>query len=309
MRHPYLAKFAILAVATLAVPVILSRALQVTGLGATELLAKTYFVLSPVLEPLLKFSGIVGTSPHVNGIYGVFLLFYLAALLGSLQGARLRLRQYSVLNTVLGAARQASQKRWFILLGLSVAGAASIALSPVIPVSSLETLLLNCGRLAAVLGLGAAVFVSAMFSWQHYILNKKAALESRDSKLEHPIYVAFVAELIHAIGTTSRIPMPYEMELTLSQLCELAEHSHSTEFGHDDLGDLCEKAITLFAHGELTTLPDLLAAKKLYYSIDPASFFDIATELQQRIESPEAAAKHPTRPVVPLIKDIDTSLA
>ncbi len=309
MRHPYLAKFAIVAVATFALPVIISRVLQVIGVGTAELLAKTYFLMSPALDPLLKASGILTVSPYLGGIYGILVIFYLQALFSSAGGLRTRLRQNELTNTILGAAKQATRSRWLALLALSVIGTLGISLSPAIPVTGLETLLINCGRLAAFVGLSATALVSAMFSWQHYILSRKARHETIENKLEHPIYLAFTAELIHAIGTNNRIPEPYELEVTLSELRDLASQSHNDQFNHGDLAKLTEQALELFLSGELKTLPDLFSVKKLYHRPDPSALFDIATELQQRIEGTKPEPDAPELLPVPLIKDSDTSLA
>lgn len=280
-------KFATLTAMAFALPTLALQALTVTGTSAAEVLAKSYSIVAPLLEPLLKLSGTFTPSAYVGGMYALFLFFYIQALFKAADGFRLRHSQYDLLARVLGAASRTARKYWLILMTLSLAGMVAIGLLPQIPVTDLETLLLNCGRLGAFLGLGVVTAGAAMLSWQQYTIRKKAAAEAGSLTLEHPIYVALVAEMIQAIGKNDRIPLPYELEFILSQLRELAELSHSRQFEHGDLGPICHKAISLFVNGRLNTLPDLFAAKKLFYRPDPSALFDIAAEIQQRIGTPE----------------------
>lgn len=294
LRHPFLLRFTAFSLAALAVPAIGLKALEQFSGSTAELLARVYYATSPVLDPLLKMAGILAPPPWLGSLYLLFLLVYSQALITMAEGTLARFRRNARLYLAWGPFRHRNIGTWLAALGLCVGGAAGISLAPAFAATDLSTILLACGRLAAFAGLTLGGILSVMLIAQQSLLARKSAAERASLKKTSPaIYVAFVAELVQFIGQEQRLPHPSELELTLSQLQEMAAVTHEHLFDHAALAPLCQQGLTAFADGALETMPDLHAALRLYYRPDPGALFDVAAELEKRIASAETAETEP----------------
>lgn len=99
-----------------------------------------------------------------------------------------------------------------------------------------------------------------------------------------PLCLALAAELVQACGRTGAAPTVEALTQTLTMLQTAARLTHSGNGTWSDLGALSHRALDLFAAGQLTSLPDINAAKQLYARKGQGLLDPLAEELATKLQ-------------------------
>ncbi len=273
------------------------------------LLRLLYEITAPFVDILLKLAGVLRVDNAVyNGVLTVFLFFLVKALANLAGLTRLAIFSIEHLDTSIGYIKRRVHTPW-------LAGSAFLLLlaaltnfwPPLIVVDPLTRVVVDCSRILFVVGGCAGSLATLMIgldlrqSWlrggarssdlpKTPRIRKKPVLRVIETPAPvkpettvNPVYLALAAELVQACGRTGAPPTVEGLTATLGMLQKAARLTRADTSPDSDLAGLSHRTLELFTSGQLKTLPDLKAAKRLYDRKGAGVLNPVAAELAARL--------------------------
>lgn len=285
----------------------LSSVSKYTGMTLSGL-DPVYTVLAPILGPVLRALKIYISTGSMGVLTGFFGLLFIRNLFMLRPLHQAYMEQIDLIEQAYGAVNKPAHRLWyglsvfFLVCSLSLTGLPSW-----IAQGELTQLLMNMLRVGLFLGCGFASLSSFLLgrrlhlSWRRFKagfvkqpvddshLQARSSADSESwitAEADEGLFIALAAEMVQNMGSRRQLPDYSQIQHALGELQAAARMTHSRQFDHSNLDDLCQKACDLLASGELKTLPNLQTAEQIYTHSDAGRLFDLAEELRNKLASP-----------------------
>lgn len=273
------------------------------------LLRLLYEITAPFVDILLKLAGVLRVDNAVyNGVLTVFLFFLVRGLVSLAGYTRLVIFSIEYLDTSIGYIKRRVHGKWLAGSAFLLLLAALTNLWPPLIVPDPPTrVVVDCSRILFVVGGCAGCLATLMIgldlrqSWlrggaqspdapQTPRIRKKPVLRVietpkpvKSENAVNPVYLALAAELVQACGRTGAPPTVEGLTTTLGMLQKAARLTRADTSPDGDLAGLSRRTLELFTSGQLKTLPDLKAAKRLYDRKGAGVLNPVAAELAAKL--------------------------
>ena len=243
------------------------------------------------------------------GLYAIFLLLYLRALLQFIPMTRGLFMYAAESWAEFGPPKKARHPRWLWMAGLFIVAALAVHFfwsfrSPTLWLNYT----LNCMRLMTFYGMLASAMVCLALAYVHKRQWQSSPYRSARPKREklakvvelkpqrvmpdnkpkpnpnRPFYTAMAAELIQQCGRDGKAPDVESLTKALIDLQRVVSLTSGSSMSGLVIANKADQALQFFKAGKLKMLPNVRVAKKMFKSPRPGIVDDVAGELQALLE-------------------------